>query len=966
MLHISKIKLEKIMAFTVSLENLIDQLGTLLLPYIDTIFKILNATIKLSLLFRTVQKERAQKNGDAIESEDTEEILLRVFSKLRKQYQTSLKRVIQIYKKYFSYEFPQAITTTFVETIYDNIKNLPVESSSSVSLVLKLFRTWSEHSKYIRYFNDFPIIISSIALIYSQRKIHTTVSNTANDILLNISECALPEKTEVDINIEVVKVAEEILKKNVSTLVYNIKQYLKSKSEGSKKTMRPDLKVTRILMYLSHYVEDSGLADEILLLFGPLMNSKYINKIYQKRNKDNIAHNTVQKNINIINDVLKIFCNFFKLSKKQELFYENILDLLGHLNIYAPREDVVSMVESLDLQKFNISKETIDYIKRLNTYNRLTERGLNYGEIATAAYDINTRYLFNCSFEDQELILSNYMLFLAEEEVSIRMAATTGFKTFFEIILEQFNFGNLADIPKKIKWITTKLIRDLVFGLKDNNEYAVKSHLETIDFYVYYLNQFVKKGLKIEEYKNVQYMDLKLLQNKTDLNQDFFDNIFDVQNYKRIKAIGILTKRLKLMEDPNTPKEEMLSNTTLRNIILPVLKFQILSKHLQEDVLRVRGPAGDSQMSHAKNLVTQMIECHSLCVKFLPWSQYFNVLKAHVNLLNQNDKYEKVVVRLLCSNLNYLDAGLPNIVETVNNEMKKHQNNVIPKGLMEKLVNYEFSRNRELDNDDAIDEELENPDKIEEEKPIQTHDKIMEVENVENKEVKDVSFEEMERQEKEKEENEKKINSIIQHLRKIILNPLKRHMHDLSAEENKEKKIRVYTAVAIAKLVCRFPFHLFNIEYPRLIHNICENLKSRDYDIRNNSRKALSEIMMNTGPYFFHYIVREMSATLLSGYQKHILNYTLYFLLHNLIVGKDSEEARPNFEIGSLDYCLESILPIFTEEILGKLHEEKEAEEIKSKIPEYKTSKAYDGFYLLATVIDFKRTVKDILLFLII
>ncbi len=39
------------------------------------------------------------------------------------------------------------------------------------------------------------------------------------------------------------------------------------------------------------------------------------------------------------------------------------------------------------------------------------------------------------------------------------------------------------------------------------------------------------------------------------------------------------------------------------------------------------------------------------------------------------------------------------------------------------------------------------------------------------------------------------------------------------------------------------------------------------------------------------------------------------------------------------------------------MQEEKEAVEIKNKIPEFKTSKAYDGFYLLATVIDFKRTV---------
>ena len=123
---------------------------------------------------------------------------------------------------------------------------------------------------------------------------------------------------------------------------------------------------------------------------------------------------------------------------------------------------------------------------------------------------------------------------------------------------------------------------------------------------------------------------------------------------------------------------------------------------------------------------------------------------------------------------------------------------------------------------------------------------------------------------------------------------------------------------------------MFNVEFPRLIHNMCEALRSRDYDIRTNARKALTEIVHITGPYFFHYIVNEMKAVLnlgififkifliILGYQQHVKNYTLYYLLQSLIHPKNDETAH-NVPKGSLDYCLPSILPVFVDEILGKI-----------------------------------------------
>ena len=151
------------------------------------------------------------------------------------------------------------------------------------------------------------------------------------------------------------------------------------------------------------------------------------------------------------------------------------------------------------------------------------------------------------------------------------------------------------------------------------------------------------------------------------------------------------------MEDKPNVITEQISEISIRNVLLPVLKFTILTKYLQEGVLKARGSNSESHLAQAKTLVNHAIDAHTRCVKYLAWPQYFNVLKAHITMLNQESKFEKIVVRLLSSNLNNLDAGLPNIVTTIKNEMAKNKNQVMSKGIMQKLVNYEKEREKDLE-----------------------------------------------------------------------------------------------------------------------------------------------------------------------------------------------------------------------------------------------------------------------------
>jgi len=59
-------------------------------------------------------------------------------------------------------------------------------------------------------------------------------------------------------------------------------------------------------------------------------------------------------------------------------------------------------------------------------------------------------------------------------------------------------------------------------------------------------------------------------------------------------------------------------------------------------------------------------------------------------------------------------------------------------------------------------------------------------------------------------------------------------------------------------------------------------LKSKIYEIRENSRKALIKVNNILGPYFLGHIIKEMKSYLNKGYSTHVLNYTIWAMLNDM------------------------------------------------------------------------------------
>ncbi|KAE9444963.1 hypothetical protein C3L33_23139, partial [Rhododendron williamsianum] len=130
-------------------------------------------------------------------------------------------------------------------------------------------------------------------------------------------------------------------------------------------------------------------------------------------------------------------------------------------------------------------------------------------------------------------------------------------------------------------------------------------------------------------------------------------------------------------------------------------------------------------------------------------------------------------------------------------------------------------------------------------------------------------------------------------------------------------------------------------------------LKNRMESIRDEARAALAACLKELGLEYLQFIVKVLRATLKRGYELHVLGYTLNFILSKFVVNPIG---------GKLDYCLEELLSVVENDILGDVSEEKEVEKIASKMKETRKLKSFETLKLIAQNKTFKTCAAKLLL----
>ncbi|XP_058078049.1 uncharacterized protein LOC131226271 isoform X2 [Magnolia sinica] len=159
------------------------------------------------------------------------------------------------------------------------------------------------------------------------------------------------------------------------------------------------------------------------------------------------------------------------------------------------------------------------------------------------------------------------------------------------------------------------------------------------------------------------------------------------------------------------------------------------------------------------------------------------------------------------------------------------------------------------------------------------------------------------------------------------------------------ERVNVTSSLASLKLLKLLPLDTLESQLPSIIHRISNFLKNRLESIRDEARSALAACLQELGLEYLQFIIKVLRATLKRGYELHVLGYTLHFIL---------SKALSNTSVGKLDYCLEEVLSVVENDIIGGVAEEKEVEKIASKMKETRKTKSFDTLKLISQSVTFK------------
>lgn len=167
--------------------------------------------------------------------------------------------------------------------------------------------------------------------------------------------------------------------------------------------------------------------------------------------------------------------------------------------------------------------------------------------------------------------------------------------------------------------------------------------------------------------------------------------------------------------------------------------------------------------------------------------------------------------------------------------------------------------------------------------------------------------------------------------------------------------VNVNVSLVALKLLKLLPGNVLELQLPTIIHRVSNFLKNRLDSVRDEARSALVACLKELGFEYFQFILKVLRSTLKRGFELHVLGYTVNFILTKCLLGTGS---------GKLDYCLEDILSVVENDVLGDVSEEKEVDKIASKMKETRKTKSFETFQLVAENVTFKTHASKLMSFI--
>ncbi|XP_021355382.1 small subunit processome component 20 homolog [Mizuhopecten yessoensis] len=880
------IPLRKITGTLYSINTFYKKLGHLLDDYLPSLIKIL-----VGLMATCVA---------CLEHRDN--ITPFSLSMLKTLRQMATTRFIELFENYDGYKpSPVEIDAVFTVIVWPQLEKLPFEGVYHPTTLLKILATWSRSPRYIMYLSKHHHDDKEITPLPFVFKLlnATNVRSTVSSLILEIVDNLLnPKKTEDD--------AEELRPLPVhcgSALDYT---HMTIQEIGIN-LMSPH--IPAVLTFLQTAIASretkvyikKGSSRELRILSSiscfvsdmaqcPVLISlllPYLDKVIAR------SKEAEEDILTSISNLMAIITNKSQFFRRVSVLFSNILyrksrDLLCSIlkMILTEESDQSSLAELiLELNAWDPKRtEDPDYTKRLSAFR-------NANEMIKAMKTIEADVLLP--------IMHNACYFINMiDDLSIRDNATNTLVTMVtQFGLATYDNDTFRDL------ITQGILVEIKAGFRNKNENVRHEYIALLSVVV---DTFPDQP---------NLADLRGLKDK-DLEADFFENIRHIQTHKRSRA---LRRLIKYMSGHRACKEAIMS------YFLP-----LASAFLQID-----------SYTKAQALQEAAIDTIGAVCLQLPWQQYLHQLKFYLGRLQKDLDKQKGLIRVIVA-----------ILDSFHFDVSASQLNLthLPAAIAKKkAIGLPTEENEELKpepDSNANDEEKTTDDM--DVKEVLESDEVMETKQ---DMVLSSSGKLMCPPGLATKIHTTIVKGLLPQLQKCLTQRVRseeEHKLARNSYADDTEILRVPLALAMVKLLQTLPKGSLERSLPGILIKVCNFLKSRAKDIRDTARDTLTKILTSLGSRFLPYALSEMRGILTRGYQLHVLTFTVYVLLRNMM---------PLTKTGDLDICCRSLQEVFHKELFGEVAEEKDVEGIRVKLFEARKVKSYDSYQILAKLLGTKSLI---------
>ncbi|KAI9504742.1 hypothetical protein BX070DRAFT_222782 [Coemansia spiralis] len=606
----------------------------------------------------------------------------------------------------------------------------------------------------------------------------------------------------------------------------------------------------------------------------------------------------------------------------------------GNLDVTKPTqlETAASIIEDINSYSTNRIGEP-DFDRRLAAYGRLNEELWCNAELLNSfAW---TPILYNLTYFAQD-----------KDELSIRSNASYGLIRFAYRVSQAYSTEPDAEE-------TQRLGRGLISVVLPATKYALTSKEDVVRTeFLGVLRKVISECGKHFE----QLRDLTVLESN-DEEANFFYNIVHIQIHRRLRAIrrfrelisnavSISNEESKMdidegdgenasgnesesegtKADSDTGDQEAQNKTKTGSLVLSPLNFnsQQLTPISPANIRSIFMPlleywalADNDKINY--DLANESITTIGVLGAVLPWPQYNSIVRKYLGMMKKSPKMEKRLTRLVLALLDNFHFDLRDVkVDELGRVARKLQNGQNQDAESASDSDILLNDDEDIAGNLAPDDEAENSDDFGDKANGDAAAQVLQA--VESR-------------------DERILEAVVSYL----LPMLKKKISEL---DDDSIALRAPVAMALVRILTALPKDTMNAQLPGILTTICNMLRAKAQSARNATRDTLIRIAKFLGPAYFGFLVKELSASLTRGPQKHILAYTLYTLL---------KEMWRQVKVGDLDYTLEPIVDIVMQDIFGKIADEKDAEEWTTKMKEAKVHHGPDCFEMLASITSFEN-----------